>query len=115
MTDSAAAEFRPFRSLANALDGPRSAYFGVGPEGQGKRAESYYRSVDRYVSLDISNNQILCSIGANGLLENACILKGIVPSRGVYDRLPGVFAEKELIGGGPWPFSIRLGDEDPVS
>ena len=115
MNDATATPFRPFASLTEALGGPRSDFFGIGPDGRGKRPESYYQSVDRYVSFDVSNGQILCSASANGLLENACILKDIVPSRGLFDRLPGVFAEKDLIGGGPWPFSIQLGDGDPVS
>ena len=114
MNDATAAPFRPFASLTEALSGPRSDLFGIGPDGGGKRPESYYQSVDRYVSFDVSNNQILCSIAANGLLENACILKDVAPSRGVSDRLPGVFAEKELIGGGPWPFSIALERQDEV-
>jgi hypothetical protein len=114
VTDSAAVQFRPFSSLADALDGPRSAYFGVGSDGQGKRPESYYQRVDRYVSFDVSNNQILCSIAANGLLENACILRGLVPGPALFDNLPGVFAHKELIGGGPWPFSVQLEDDEQV-
>ncbi len=104
----------PFASFAEALEGPRSAFFGTGPDGKGKRPESHYRSVDRYVRFDVSNNQILCSIAANGLLENACVLKDVVPSRGIFDRLPGVLAEKELIGGGPWPLSVQIDGHEPT-
>ena len=114
MSDKPIAPFRPFASFDDAFDGPVSEFFGVGPDGRGKRPESYYQSVDRYVSFDISNNQLLCSISANGLLENACILRGLIPGPALFDNLPGVFAQKELVGGGPWPFSVQLDGEEQV-
>jgi hypothetical protein len=114
MNNPTAAPFRPFSSLAEALSGPGSDFFGIGPDGRGKRPESYYHSVDRYVSFDVSNNQILCSIAANGLLANACILRGVIPGPALFDNLPGVFAQKELVGGGPWPFSVQLAGDEPV-
>ncbi len=72
--------FHPFESLAEALDGPRSAFFGVPPDGQSKRPESYYQTDTPYLCFDISNNQILCTITSAGLMANACILEGLVPA-----------------------------------
>ncbi len=104
---------QPFASLADALSAPQSAFFGL-TEGRRKRAESHYQSVDGHVSFDVSNNQILCCLSATGLPVNACVLDDVVPGPGLFDKLPGVFAHKELIGGGPWPFSLRLGREEAV-
>jgi hypothetical protein len=104
---------QPFASLAEALSAPQSTFFGLA-EGRAKRAESHYQSVDNHVSFDVSNNQILCCLSATGLLANACVLDDVVPGPGLFDTLPGVLAHKELIGGGPWPFSLRLGAEEAI-
>jgi hypothetical protein len=102
-----------FASLAEALSAPQSTFFGL-TEGRAKRAESHYQSVNNHVSFDVSNNQILCCLSASGLPVNACVLDDVVPGPGLFDSLPGVLAHKELIGGGPWPFSLRLGGEEAV-
>ncbi len=105
----------PFGSLAEALDGPRSAFFGVPPDGQSKRPESYYGTKTPYLGFDISNNQILCTITSAGLMENACILEDLIPA-GLSNRyLPGIYVYKDLIGGGPWPLAIGRNAAEPVS
>ena len=107
--------FHPFGSLAEGLDGPRSASFGVPPDGRPQRPESYYQTDTPYLCFDISNNQILCTITSAGLMENACILEGLVPA-GLSNRyLPGIYVEKDLIGGGPWALAIRRKAAEPVS
>jgi hypothetical protein len=110
MRGKATASFS-FRSMAAAMDGPRSAYFGLG--GRPRNPKSYYNKLDAAnLTFDVSNNQILCSITAEGLPEHACVLKGL--SRGGPDRkFVGAYVTKHVIGGGPWPFAIELGGKKP--
>ena len=56
----------PVALITEALEGPRSAYFGLAEGGKSRRPESYYRAADRYVSFDVSNNQILSCLSATG-------------------------------------------------
>ncbi|MFB3881372.1 MAG: glycoside hydrolase family 125 protein [Armatimonadota bacterium] len=113
MNTQSPSRYQPFASFAEALSAPQSAFFGLA-EGRAKRAESHYQSVDDQVSFDVSNNQILCCLSATGLPMNACVLDDVVPGPGLFDNLPGVLAHKELIGGGPWPFSLRLDTGETV-
>jgi hypothetical protein len=111
---SSATSFRPFGSLVEALDGPRSTCFGVPPDGRSRRPESYYSTDTPYLGFDTSNNQILCSITPTGLLEHACILEGLIPA-GLSNRyLPGIYVYKQLIGGSSWPISVQRGGSDAV-
>lgn len=72
-----------FDSLTAAMDGPRSKFFGIGPDGP-RDPESYYAKLDTTdLTFDISNNQILCSLTAEGLAEHACVLKSVWGTAGV--------------------------------
>ncbi|HUS47537.1 MAG TPA: hypothetical protein VM098_05430, partial [Phycisphaerae bacterium] len=103
-----------FESLAAAMDGPRSAFFGLGQE-RPRNPESYYSRLDTAnLTFDISNNQILCSFTAGGLAEHACVLERV--AAGCADeRFVGAYVTKHVIGGGPWPFAIELGGKEPKS
>ncbi|MHC4480912.1 MAG: hypothetical protein ACYS1C_08100 [Planctomycetota bacterium] len=108
--------FEPFESLTAALDGPRSACFGLTEERRPRHSASHYGAEGEDLTFDVSNNRILCSISSRGLLENACILTGVAPATG--DRakhLRGCYVQKELIGGGPWGFAVASGGAAPVS
>jgi len=104
----------PFSSLHEGLTAPVSEWFGTTAEGQPKHSESYYTLTGHdadQLSFDISNNQILCSLGRSGLFQAACIATGLIPielpdTGGV--PLPGPRADKVLVRGGPWRFGIRL-------
>lgn len=115
MSSPAGVPFQPFSSLAEAFDGPRSVFFGVPPGGQSKRPESYYSTKTPYLGFDISNNQILCSINATGLLENTCILADLMPAGLNNLSCPGAYVEKDLIGSSPWPLAIQREGGEPVN
>ncbi|MHC4983683.1 MAG: hypothetical protein ACYTF6_11050 [Planctomycetota bacterium] len=98
--------FVPFESIASAMDAARSVFFGVGRSP--RNPESYYNRLDTSeLTFDVSNNQILCSITAEGLLEHACSLKGV--SRGGPDaNFVGAYVTKHVAAGGPWPFAVQV-------
>ncbi len=108
------ARLPPFESLAEALDGARSEFFGIGADGRPRHGTSYYGADTPYLTFDVSNNQILCSITASGLLENACVLADLAPAGLDNRQLPGIYVYKELIGSSAWPLAIRRRGAAPV-
>jgi hypothetical protein len=114
--DLRAAPFHPFNSLREALQASCSTSFGILPDGQSRQPEGYYSVKSgrpEGLSFDVSNNQIQCSLSRGGLLDRLCILTGLSPVESTF-WLRGVFVNKELIRGGPWPFGIRLEGAEPV-
>jgi hypothetical protein len=97
---------------------PRSAYFGLQADGAARDSMSYYdlRSAepDR-LTFDISNQQILCSISRNGLLERSCIETAVAPidMKTLEDPrwLRGHYVDKRLARGGAWPLRLEIGGD----
>jgi hypothetical protein len=116
----AAGPFVPFGSLADALDGPRSGFFGITPQRRPKDAKTRYAAggvsgaeepPTFHLSFEVTNNQMLCSLTSTGLLRNPCIFSGLVPA----SRRGRSFTGEQLLGGSPWSFAIRRKGGEAVS
>ncbi len=118
--DSSRGLFEPFPSLAAAMEGPRSAFFGVTPQRRPRDAKTRYAAGGVsgaeeppafHLSFEVTNNQILCSLTSTGLLRNPCIFSHLVPA----SRRGRKFMGEQLLGGSPWSFVLRRKGEEPVS
>lgn len=112
--------FEPFPSLAAALDGPRSAFFGITPQRRPRDPKTRYAAggvsgaeepPTFHLSFEVTNNQILCSLTSTGLLRDPCIFSGPVPA----SRRGRSFVGEQLLGGSPWSFALRRKGGKPVS
>jgi len=112
--------FVPFGSLADALNGPRSGFFGITPERRPRDSGTRYRAGGVsgaeeppafHLSFEVTNNQILCSLTSTGLLRDPCIFSGPVPA----SRRGRTFVGEQLLGGSPWSFAIRRKAGEAVS
>jgi len=119
-TGAPSAPFHPFPSLAGALDGPRSAFFGVTPDRKPRDPNTRYQAGGVsgaeephtfHLTFEVTNNRILCSTTSTGLLQNPCIFSRLVPA----ERRGRHFLGEELLGGSPWSFLLRRGDGMPES
>ena len=118
--DRETGSFVPFGSLADALNGPRSAFFGITPERRPRDPGTRYRAggvsgaeepPTFHLSFEVTNNQILCSLTSTGLLRDPCIFSGSVPA----SRRGRSFVGEQLLGGSPWSFAIRRKGGEAVS
>ena len=107
-----------FKNWPEVFDAPGSNSFGVTEEGRPKNGVTFYQAADpssEEMTFDISNNHIMASISRTGLFRHVCIAKGLSRAAETPDSLRGVRAEKELIDGAPWLFTLAMQDQPPVS
>ena len=106
--------FKPFRTFAEVFDGPASDYFGIVPGRTAARDDrSRYSLVnDREPGVgrfrfDVSNNDILCSLLADGLPTNAYVLRQLVRKE---TPNTGNHTSAQIVSAGPWPFRVSRAD-----
>lgn len=95
----------------DALSLPKSRCFGLGADGRARDPGTLYRfdtEGGAPLSFDISNNQILCNLDAEGGMDRICINAGVLVLANA-SMSGGIYTSKAQVRGGPWRFGLAIG------